>query len=328
VGIDWMTFSGPESRKGVLAAVVERFFGPIVETIRGRFFCRTAWKFERGAVIHFEHTDGVCILDLPGGVLSTLDGDGRVQVLRGVLEAMGFRCTRIDLAEDFIGSGLGLVGKFTESCRKRECIGNPVWDERHMMRAGELLSNSLTLGRKGSNGNGRQLCVYDKGLEQRTDGNGMFWKIGEWERVELRLYSERASQASMLLYHSLDWKQTIRELIYGSVEFREQNGAEHRARRPIVKWWADLLGTLQVVATSMGLRLTSLAGTVQWLRRQVAPLMRAMAEEAGQALGEFVETIAGDVRRSSRASAVASQFRLFVESGGDLSNLGPVLARA
>lgn len=322
LGLDWITMSGPEGRRDDAERILSRYFGPVIETTRGQYFCQTCFRFEGGAQLHFGHKDGVCVVALGGAALSTLEAGKRIDVMREVLELLGFRVTRLDIAQDYFHCGLGLVAMVEGSCERGEVVGCPVFDVRRPRRGDRLNGYSVTVGKKGSEGSGRQVCVYDKGLEQKERGEGLFWKLGEWERWETRLFDERANEAALAIVGAgPSWHPVAKGYMLGAIEFREKNGHRKRAERPMVAWWSKFCEFTRLCSTSAVKRLKTLSGKVTWFRKQVAPGLAAMADAAGMTMGTVLETFAGDVRAGPRASLLRRQFREWIDGGADFGEL-------
>ena len=167
------------------------------------------------------------------------------------LSALGVaHVTRFDVAVDFFGRDLGIVDSVVASCGRGELCGARLCDPRRPIRCnGDPVGNGVYLGKRGSDGSGRFIRVYDKGLESKTK------PLGQWERWELECSGEvaRSIAACMMYAWRMDgspdvkhaslefltgWRRFGAEVALNAVDFRESNGRSELDRRPRCSWWA------------------------------------------------------------------------------------------
>lgn len=327
IGLDWVTIVGSEGRRPDAVRVLERYFGRVVETGRGQYFCQTCWKFEGGAKLHFGHSAGVCVVEVSGRPLAGLDGWKRVEFLREIIGLLGFKVTRLDVALDFVFCELELCARVLESCQAGQlCHAATTWKPERSFRGSVVVSDGVTIGLKGDAGSGRQWVVYDKGLEQRERGEGVFWKAGEWERIEARFWDERANQAALQLLEAFavsHWRamEVMRGLALGAVDFRERVAGRVVRECPRVAWWRELLGSTRAMFTFVKRRAVDLLGYASYLRKQVMPRLRAVGDAVGLGAGQLLEMLAGE-GKPGRTGPILMQFRQWVVDGADAAELG------
>jgi DNA relaxase NicK len=321
-----MTFTAPDGRRDELLAVLAEYFGEVTRTTGGQFFCKSCHRFEHpGVELHFGHPDGFCVVNLRGGALSQFDGEARHKILTRIMGLMGIRCTRIDVAADFQFCGLELVRRVHQACEARELTGAKCYVSMRPMTGDVCTGASVTIGKRGNEGSGKMLCVYDKGLEQNT-GLLRIWEEGEWERVEGRFFSDsdRANQAAVaLVMAGDDWRTAAYGLLFNIVDFREFTGDRHTERRARVSWWSSLIDDIPAIATAAKRRLSSLASRVRWLAGQVAPGLDALMKAAGLATpGQVLDMLVGHrYQTAPDTRGVVAQFGLWCQGGADEDEL-------
>ncbi len=194
VGIDWLTITGPKSGLEEVTTMFEKTFGPWVSKGGKGFQHGGSRVFANGAVIAFDDADKerpIIRVELNGNALASITGDESVELLRWLL--MGRKCTRIDVRLDWQcpdGERIGLIDLATASCRGDELCRARRWKPHEDMSGTERVGHGLYIGRRGKDGSGRYLRIYDKGLETGER------PTGTWERYEVEHTQEVANAPS------------------------------------------------------------------------------------------------------------------------------------
>lgn len=226
------------------------------------------------------------------------------------LLARGFRCTRLDLAIDFIGQRLNIVDAAYESCQAGELCGARRFNPVITRTLEQFFGKTLYLGLRGENGSGQLVRVYDKGLETGT------MKMGEWERYEVEFTSDRAAAAACQLTDNEtndagSWVQLGKRLVLGAVEFRQVTNRRELKLRPLVEWWRKVLASVSGIRVRVPRLRADLVRFASWTHRCVWPSLLKMAELSDRPLEQLCALLAGpDVEpREMEPGSVLEQFK-------------------
>ncbi len=290
-GIDWFRVAGPLMNLDQVTQQLSAHFGPS-HPRKGMWFYDAGRQWDGGVMVlhHFTDRDepGMC-LDLPGKALASLDFDQAIQLMRDMM--WGRHATRFDLRLDFGADHVGLIDDVLHSCLRDELCGCRTWELREPRRQdGRILGRGVNLGRRGKNGSGRYVRVYDKGLETGEKSPG------QWERWEVEFTGVCAAEVSETVLSSEDPTQEIARYALGAIDFRVNTESRELARRPRSPWFAQLLAAIEPKRAKKQRLPTSYDRFAGWLRRCAAPTLTAMAQHTGERLGEVIEYLATGVR--------------------------------
>jgi phage replication initiation protein len=135
----------------------------------------------------------------------------------------------------------------------------------HQAGDGVTFGNALSKAR---------LCIYDKSLEQKTEGH--------WVRVELRLRDERAD--AMVEALGTIGFAAVPMVLRGYLEFKVADTATRRTNWQPAEWWSAFLGEVEKLSLGVAPALRTVEKLDRWLRGQVSP---------GLAVWAFVKTAQG-----------------------------------
>lgn len=311
-GIDWVAFSGPADLLEAVTEWMSQRFGEFVEQ-RGMRFFHHQRRWGIGAFVQFGHVKGcdgsggddrddLVNVVLPGGVMSCLDAQTRIDWLRELV-GLGLKGTRLDLAADFFRDGGGpavdLVERVASSCAAGQLCGARRW-KAHF---GDRGLQGVEMGRRGREGSGRFVRVYDKGLEQGGDR-------GDWQRFEAEFTGSVAEAVIARLLAAECWVTEFQSLTFGSIDFRERGRDRHLSARPRVAWWSQFIEKVRPVCVRAVRAQRSLSGRITWIRKAVLPGILAMGRVSAV---DFVELLRGwcdgvperAIGRALRAAPVA-----------------------
>lgn len=291
--IDWMRLSGPLTQLHAITAFLSRDFGQ-PEWGKGRFFLGASWRWGGGMVLAFDPLDKDaaehCVLEVPGAFLASMTGRERRSLLNAVM-TFGFKCTRLDIALDWIGQGIRLIDAIHRSCEAGELTGARSHGYTvQRSSGGQMKAHMATTGQRGKNGSGRYLRCYDKGLEQKTH------QPGEWVRWEVEFADHCADQAARLAIGGT-WcsEKALIELALGVVDFRQVTGHRSLERRPRVAWWSELLQGVEPVRVTSERRIPNVESWSKWLQRCVGPQLETLAVVLGKDFNAWWREVLGPV---------------------------------
>lgn len=307
VRLHWLRVVGSRGVEGHALRTLQRFFGPVTSDQGGlRFYGRTR-RFASGAMLLTEHkadSASTCV-DVPGSALDAL-GHAAAMDLCAQLARAGMRATRCDIAIDVEGEGVQLVEAVEASCAAGELTGLQVWGPAHRYGSkGKATRLEVDLGRRGKNGCGRYVRVYDKGLESGDAPPGF------WHRFELEATGSVAAEIFRDLARAISEGSEVRCMAaaaLGSVGFHEANGEEHLARRPVSAWWRAFIDGCRVRCYRATRGIPSTEGFARWFREAVAPRLVALAEalqmEPMPIVAVLGEPSPGAVARARRSALI------------------------
>lgn len=299
-GIHCLRMTGPEDVLPKLMEWVVKEWGDGCNERPGMSFFARSLRWEAGPIVQMEHnTMSLCMVIIEGKVLEQFTPEERVQMLRELIE-LGMKASRIDLALDLVGEHVELVERVEDAIRDGELCGPRRWKPNHEYNRHQVrLRSEVTMGRRGKEGSGRYVRVYDKGLEQGEEANRR-------HRWELECNGYVAAEVATLVAFAGEWEQRVREIALGAVDFRIGTARRALAERPRAAWWAILVDGIETLRVTVPRRTPSLDSTAAWFRQQVFPTLLAISEVMGD-LGEAVSLLgAGRVTRRQLENAVRS----------------------
>jgi DNA relaxase NicK len=306
VGIDWLTITGPKSDLEDVTTELERQFGAWTSK-GGKGFQRGGSRvFDLGVVISFDDPDKerpIIRVEVSGKALAGMEGGEVYALLRYLL--MGRKCTRIDTRLDWQcpdGQRVGLIDLVVQSCRRCEQCHARRWKLIEDNDGVESAGHGAYLGKRGKDGSGRFVRVYDKGLETTER------PAGTWERWEVEHSGDVANDVAVKIACDDDWMYTAKTIALGAVDFRENNGSRELARRPRVAWWEQVLDGVEPVTVREKRTATTFERWQAWLSRAAMPVMKSMAAQSGQTVGQVADDLFAQVqphRDGERHFAVA-----------------------
>lgn len=280
--IDWLNFSGRSVCVPVIKTIVEARLGPAELVDRGLNTYQRFWRWPTGAALCFTEGRQDCLLSMNGDSIDACsDADDQLRLLRQ-MHGYGFRTTRVDLAADDWERRVPLeqVHAAAEACdftnfRLTDCRQPKRVDGGELKLAGDM----RTFGRRGRDGSGVFLRIYDKALESKGEIDCIRW--------EVEFGNERAHEVGRRLADCEDVDQlraVVSALIGGAIDFRRRAGETHVDRRERLGWWQSflqLLGEAHVVVNRVKapLQATAVALRRQWSRSLA--YLRIAAERVG-----------------------------------------------
>lgn len=259
---DWIRLVGPESQTNWLLKRLRTAYGDFIPHNGAKYF-RAGALWHPGILLSWGHKSDIVMIDLQGSRLACTPVDEFMQLTSDIL-MHGFHCTRIDLAVDHVGMGLGLHKLALASCKAGElCKLRTYADDSEFKVDGTPQRYLLKLGKRDS-----PVCIrfYDKGLEIKT------MSPGQWERLEVEFKNDRAhvvcislAQAGEQLCDQL-WRYVI-----GALDFRVVNGRTELNRRPRALWWSQYVGQSHPLETIPIRKNSSFATWCDWFQSAVAP---------------------------------------------------------
>ena len=210
----------------------------------------------------------LAFLELQGSHLAPIPANRSRKLLRVLLGKANCNISHIDLTIDDYDKRINIpevrkairAGNFT-GFRKKS------FEYKEIGADEDCTGYQASLGRRGKNGCGKRLCMYDKEIES----GGKIKSI----RTELNLYGYRAQQAARHLAYSplVNWGEIIRSWICSSIDFRQRPEIDnHKAlsncpRLPFWEWFAE--GTFKI-EPDVPYKVSTIESKIKFLKR-IAP---------------------------------------------------------
>lgn len=179
------------------------------------------------------------ILEVPGEALKRLTYAEVTSVLQHAVYYLGARATRLDLAADYLnGSQANLIEDAKTAAANTCLLRTKTWVPITTYSGSEITGHGVNFGKRGDDGSGRYVRIYDKGLESKTE------PIGQWVRWEAEFSGDVARKVLEAITHPDDPADPL-ALCLGAVEFRSEAttaGQQANAkRRPFCPFYKRLL---------------------------------------------------------------------------------------
>ncbi|MBL4702132.1 MAG: replication initiation factor domain-containing protein [Phycisphaeraceae bacterium] len=298
IGIDWLRFTMPFNRLHQMTNKLAKYLGSH-HSKPGMWGYRERYLFACGAFVTFTDASRECCVELTGDTCNQLGHDAVMEIMTWAYHQFA-RATRIDISLDFKGQSIGLIDNVIESCKRQELCRCRRWGtiDQHTA-SGECTGYTVNLGKRGKDGSGRFVRVYDKGLQSGEAAKG------EWERWETEFANDAANQVCVKLVLSDNWPQTASELALGAVDFREQTGSRSLKRRLTAQWWARFTESINLVLVRIKHIPTNIDRYGTWLCKSVFPAIHTMAHHSGQPVMQVVQFFVGNQNLAKSVEAAS-----------------------
>ena len=289
VGIHWLQGSFPAQAVDQVRDLVASFF-PVAEwedQDKGfHLYDRAAELQPVGVHVFTDSTrersesmhGGRACLRVPGEACDRLAGDEWLALLRGLAAVAGWRCTRVDVAWDD-HERIIAPWQVAEWAERKAFIGYRVWEHRAPRKwDGERLGDQVNFGRRGEDGGGEFLRIYDKRLESEGVIDAVRWEV-EFSKA----HADRVGQ-SLARCETVEAFAALMGMCVGaSIEFRIYEGTHgHRMRGERPEFWERIVERLGKVKMRIKRAKRSLEQTKEWIELSVASSLRMVQDAIGE----------------------------------------------
>lgn len=191
--------------------------------------------------------------------------------------------TRLDLAIDDKKTYFS-IPELLKKAQKGECISR---FRKSDFNGSFDLSDGVTGGTTiyfGSKKSEAYLCFYEKNYEQSEKYNIPLEELGDWNRYELRLKSERAQAAIDALMKTKDLTLVAMQIINNYVRFVDADEEVTREHWKTSLFWSEFIGDVGKLQLYMKPQRDFYQKTRNWLKNSCSPTMK-MVLEVDQHLG-------------------------------------------
>jgi DNA relaxase NicK len=176
-------------------------------------------------------------------------------------------CTRIDVFFDDFDRTIN-IGELHGIIKNHDYSGFRKGQVKQGFDSGRLIHDEVDFGKRGENGSGKYLRIYDKVLESKGEKNCIRLEI-EFTRKRAQIVFERLSCVT-----SNEALATLcGALVAGSIKFVQRNGDKHISRLVVYDFWRDILDLLGSVVIRVPVRKSDIAGKYNFIFKQVSPTL-------------------------------------------------------
>ena len=270
--------SGPAANVERAVAILQKFIGDAPEKGKGRYFLDHSYRFIEGAAVYYDADPDTrhCVVDIPGSCVA-LVGQRRVHWIMSQLMDIGFAATRLDIAIDYRGDLDAFIMTANQSAMNGELCRARIHG-LHESRSNGEVGRTFTAGKRGAQGSGRYLRLYDKGVETGEAPQGA------WIRWEVEYHADCAASVAEQIVRAFTVGDLQRarlvsiENALGAIEFRIANGRSELTRRPLSSWYAELVRDLDTRTVVSERRSSTVEGWQRWIERCVYPAIKDASE--------------------------------------------------
>jgi hypothetical protein len=285
IGIDWISGTCPFDKLKALQDYLCNFFDSEPE-----YHEHGLYRFERsmtlapyGVSIHWDTSSaraesvhgGRVMVIIPGEACNAISA-ARVRML---LHDLCFRFwmlgTRIDLCFDDYERRVS-IDDVAAACEAGNVAGFRRWERRAPKKLnGQKEGDSVCLGRRGENGSGKYMRIYDKFLESKGELNCIRWEVEFGAEKARSVVFALAKCETMESYAVL-----MAALIGGAVDFIVRHG-KNLDRADRVQWWEGIREFLGK-AVLRGIRKElHVVAAKEWVEKCVVPSLRMIVAATG-----------------------------------------------
>lgn len=294
--LDWSRLGFPAEHVLTVAAALVGHLGSYETIDQGLwgFHQSILWRDHKARITWSEGRD-LAILELPGTACGKLGPAELLDLMRFVASLGGY-ATRLDPAFDDFDRQAPLDLVHTAATERR-VLGFKRYDPRRPRNCitGDLEGDSAYFGRRGKNGSGKFVRIYDKALESGGQVDCIRWEV------------EHTGDCADLLFRDLvacqDVEQFTRVLaaaIGGAIDFVETRAGAHGHLDRMVRasWWERIRGELGACRYRALRVKAKLQQVAEWVERGVASSLAKLKVGVDHLTGQGRAFILGIVERA------------------------------
>ncbi len=284
--VDYLRFTGPVDKLDAIRSILRDSFGDLIEGGPGGPYTRSLKVGTSSGVFWGSHLDNLkdrLKVELSGSMLVDIELPQIIELVRSFVQA-GLSATRIDVAVDFF-SEPNLIDQVVEGAKSGQLVRARTFKHHVGGQGGTRNNHGVEVGKRGKDGSGRYVRIYDKGLETKT------MTEGKWIRWEVEFAT---GHAGYITYHLSNTKSNeeaaafLLETVFGAIDFKEPTD-KHVSRRPRSLWYQRLIGTISPSLLRVQRHRTDLAGYKSWIRTAVLPKLEKYSDELGITIVELMD---------------------------------------
>jgi len=333
VGLHWLRISIVRQYLPKVRAYLDFYFGPCSQDAYGLWSYDSRFYWPNGASINYdcaaERSDSVhngkFTVEIPG---QALDGIAQTDLHLFLLSLRQFSptCTRCDVFFDDYNRTIR-PDDMHKIIKGHDYSGFRKGQIKQVFDSGRMIQDEADFGKRGPNGSGQYLRIYDKVLESKGDKNCIRFEV-EFTKERSHKVFDKLSQVE-----SVDGFATLLgALVGGSVKFIHRNGDKNISRLAVYDFWQEILELLGSVVIRIPTKQTDMEGKYKYIYRQVAPtlaLLRNVFVDDTDFFNWLNDTIGEGELRMSQAQinlAKANKRNLRYDDGKVIGNDGEIIS--
>lgn len=273
VGLHWLRISFNQKDLKQIKSWINNFFGESDSDGYGLWSYDSRFIWPSGASLSYDSDKERCqtvhrgrfTFELPGRACDELTAPDMLLLIEG-FERFGGLCTRIDIFFDDYDR-LVEPSDLHEVIDRYDYSGFKMAHKKQTLKCGDLAHDEVMFGRRGQNGSGKYLRVYDKDLESDGEKNCVRWEVEFSQRKSQEVFTVLAGVSG-----DLEAFATIcGALIGGCINFVHRNGDRNIGRLDVYEFWELITESLGKLSIRIEKKKNTLTGVIEWTERQVAP---------------------------------------------------------
>lgn len=299
---DWLNLTFPSGERENVEQIITDYLGQPERQEKGTNTYQESKRWITGAIIAWTEGRAECWLSMNGDSCDMILPEHKLELFEQLRKLNG-KCTRLDAALDVPRSMVSME-QIHAAAMAQQVVGFKRYDPRRPIRnmdTGQLEGDEANFGRRGKDGSGRYVRVYDKGLESNYSRDCI--------RFEVETSGEVANLWFSILCDSDDvteFEKIMGRIVCGSIDFADKVGAHrHRDRFERLSWWASIV---------------ELVGQAKLTVQRVKPAIQRTMEWAKSSLPRALATFCGCVKSQGMhpAEVLADFIGLCVRKGEKL----------
>lgn len=274
VGLHWLRISIARQYLAKVRQYLDFYFGESSQDGFGLWSYDSRYHWPCGASLNYDSAavrsdsvhNGKFTVEIPG---QALDGIDQTDLHLFLLSLRQFNptCTRCDVFFDDYNRTIN-PHELHDIVQAHDYSGFRKSHIKIGYDSGRLVQDEVDLGKRGPNGSGQYLRIYDKFLESEGKKNCIRFEV-EFTKERSHKVFDKLSQVT-----SVDAFATLcGSLVGGSVKFVYRNGDKNISRLTVYDFWKEILELLGSVVIRIPIKETDIAGKYKYIYRQVSPTL-------------------------------------------------------
>lgn len=279
VGLHWLRISIVRQYLPKVRTYLDCYFGQSSQDDYGLWSYDSRFFWPNGASLNYDSAaeradsvhNGKFTVEIPG---QALDGIAQTDLHLFLLSLRQFSptCTRCDVFFDDYSRTIN-PHELHEIVKSHDYSGYRKGQIKQGYDNGCLIHDEIDFGKRGPNGSGQYLRIYDKVLESDGKKNCVRFEC-EFTKERSHKVFEKLSQVT-----TVDAFATLcGALVGGSVKFVHRNGDKNISRLTVYDFWKEILELLGSVVVRISTKETDISGKYNYIYRQVSPTLALLRE--------------------------------------------------
>lgn len=313
VGVDWISGTVPHDKVESLIKYLTNFFQAVPEVRNhGQYRYDSSVLFNPLSIqVFFDSTEdrslqvhsGRAMVVIPGAACGSLQADFLMMLIHDLVFTFWMKATRLDVCWDDYKRTVP-IETIEAALEAGQVSGYRSYEVRKPKRFnGPMEGHSVLLGKRGQNGGGKYMRVYDKSLESKGEVNCIRWEVE---------YSKEKAQAVCFALAQQDTIEKFGVLVGafvgGAVDFLVRKD-KHLDRATRLDWWQGVRDLLGVAVLRGSKNLKVLEKTQEWIEKSVAPSLRMLVRACGhENVVDWISSMSGGGKISARQLGVVNDY--------------------